>query len=74
MRQLTIAIEEDTLEAYQKYARRHGMSVDEAIQRVLARGVSRENEGWLEECFELMDRTGADSRGQRWKREDLYDG
>jgi len=28
---------------------------------------------WLDECFALMDRANARSRGKRWKREDLYD-
>jgi hypothetical protein len=27
---------------------------------------------WLDECFNLMDRAHVNSKGKRWKREDLY--
>ena len=73
MQQLNIAIDDHTLDAYKEYAKQHGMSLDEVVRRVLAQGVSPARKGWLEECFRLMDQAGADSKGERWKREDLYD-
>ena len=72
MQQLNITIEDGTLAAYKKYARQHGISLDEAIQRVLAQGVSPAQKDWLEECFRLMDEAEANSNGKRWCREDLY--
>ncbi len=73
MRQLTIAIEDDTLDAYREYARRHNMTLEQVVHDVLSQGVSPAREGWLEECFKLMDRSRADSHGRQWHREDLYD-
>jgi len=35
--------------------------------------VKSQSENWLDACFELMDRANADSKGKKWKREDLYD-
>ena len=72
MQQLRINVADDTLEAYKQYARQHGLSLDEVVQAVVARGVTPQCQDWLEECFDLMDRSGANSQGQRWKREDLY--
>ena len=73
MQRLTIAIEDDTLDAYKAYALRHNMTLEEVVKHVLAQGVSPSHEGWLDECFELMDRSRADSHGQKWRRGDLYD-
>lgn len=73
MRQVTIAIEDDVLQSYKQYAQQHGLSLDELIQRVLSWGISPARADWLEDCFRLMDRAGANSGGRRWKREDLYD-
>ena len=73
MRQLEIAIEDETLEACREYARRRGMSLEEAVGQMLARVVRPARKGWLKECFALMDKTGANSQGRQWKREDLHD-
>jgi len=72
MQQLRIEIEDDVLEAYKAYARQRGMSLDELIRSVLARGISPARTDWLEECFRLMDEAGAGSGGRRWRRGDLY--
>ncbi len=72
MPQVTIAIEEEMLAAYQRYAEGLGQTLEEAIRDVLARAAPCGPDNWLEECFRIMDDAGADSKGQRWRRGELY--
>jgi hypothetical protein len=43
------------------------------IRKLLAQTVISDSNEWIEECFRLMDRAGANSKGLEWKREELYD-
>ena len=47
--------------------------VNEAVKESMAEYEAEETVSWLEESFQLMDEAAADSRGKKWKREDLYD-
>ena len=40
---------------------------------LLEQTVGPQSDAWLEECFKMMDRASANSRGLKWNREDLYD-
>jgi hypothetical protein len=73
MKNITISIEEDVLEAGREYAKRHNMSLNSLIRKLLAQTVRSESQNWLEECFALMDQANANSKGQKWTREELYD-
>ncbi len=73
MKNITISIEEDVLEAGREYAKRHNMSLNSLIRKLLAQTVRSESQNWLQECFALMDQANADSQGQKWTREELYD-
>jgi hypothetical protein len=73
MKNITISIEDEVLEAGRKYAQNHNMSLNGLIRKLLAQTVLPSSENWLEECFQLMDRAGANSQGRKWKREELYD-
>ncbi|HEX3046762.1 MAG TPA: DUF6364 family protein [Bacillota bacterium] len=73
MKNITISVEEDILEAGREYAKRHNMSLNSLIRKLLAQTVQSESQNWLEECFSLMDQANADSKGQKWAREELYD-
>ncbi len=75
MRKITISIQEDLLRAGRKYAQENHLSLNALIRQLLAKTVlktSRKN--WLEESFSLMDVTKGNSKGSKWKREDLYRG
>ena len=72
MKNITISIDEDTLKSGRNYAKRHKMSLNALIRKLLKQNVSTESTQWLTEAFELMDRAGADSQGKRWRREDLH--
>ena len=73
MKNITISIDEEVLEAGRKYAKMHNTSLNALIRRLLKQAVIKQSSGWLEECFELMDQQEANSKGRRWKREELYD-
>lgn len=73
MKNVTIALDEDVLKAGREYARAHHTSLNNLIRRLLERTVMRrQEEGAWDRFFELADKAGGDSKGKRWKREDLY--
>jgi hypothetical protein len=71
---ITLSIDDETLEAGRRYAQKKGMSLNALIRVLLSRTVTKSAEGWLEDTFRMMDQTSANSRGKAWKREDLYHG
>ncbi len=76
MKNLTLSVDEKTLEAAREYAFRHNTTVNRMVREFLARTVQiGEGERWLDELFEEMDQaTTAAAEGTRWKRTELYDG
>ena len=74
MKNITLSIQEDLLQAGRKYAQRHHTSLNELIRHLLRKTVIKDSsQSWSEECFLMMDQSGADSKGKKWSREDLYD-
>jgi ribonuclease D len=73
MPNITISIDEKLLESGRQYAQKNRTSVNTLVRKLLEQTVRSDSSQWLEECFSLMDRSGAQSDGRRWKREDLYD-
>jgi len=74
MPNITISLNEELLKLGSKYAERHQTSLNVLIRKLLVEKVRLQSDAWLEECFTLMDRAGANSKGRRWRREDLYNG
>jgi hypothetical protein len=74
MPNITISIDEALLKAGRKYAEEHQTSINALIRRLLEETIQSQSKDWLRECFDLMDRAKGNSRGKRWKREDLNDG
>jgi ribonuclease D len=72
MKNITLAVDEELLKAGREYARKHRTTLNALVRRLLAQTVSSGRRDWLDECFAVMDRSGADSKGARWDREDLY--
>lgn len=72
MKNITLSIDEETLEAGRDYAKRHNMSLNALIRTLLKQTVVRPSTQWLAESFEIMDKARGNSRGKTWKREDLY--
>ncbi len=74
MPNITISLDEDLLKSGRRYAEKHQTSMNALIRKLLEQAVRLQSDAWLEECFNLMDRGGGDSKGRRWQREDLYNG
>ena len=73
MPNITISIDEDLLKSGRRYAEKHQTSMNALIRKLLEQMVGSQSKAWLEESFQLMDRAAADSKGNHWKREELYD-
>jgi len=73
MPNVTISIDEDLLQAGRRYAERNRTSLNGLVRQLLEDTVRSREGGWIDDCFELMDRAGADSKARRWRREELYD-
>jgi hypothetical protein len=74
MPNITISLDEDLLKSGRRYAEKHQTSMNALIRKLLEQTVRLQSDAWLVECFDLMDRSGGDSKGRRWQREDLYNG
>ena len=74
MPNITLSIDDETLEAGRRYAQKKGLSLNALIRLLLSRTVTKTAEGWLEETFRIMDQIPANSGEKTWKREDLYHG
>ena len=72
MANITISIDEILLKKGREYARKHQISLNRLIRKLLSQTVESDRLIWLDECFEIMDKAKGNSRGQVWNREDLY--
>ncbi len=73
MRNLTLSIDERTLEAARRHAKARGISLNALVRELLEQmagsgGVSR-----LDQSFALAKELRISSTGKRWSREELYD-
>jgi hypothetical protein len=73
MPNITISLDEDLLKSGRKYAERHRTSLNALIRKTLKQTVQSESADWLDECFDLMDKAKGNSKGNKWKRGELYD-
>ena len=73
MPNITISLDEDLLKSGRRYAEKHQTSLNALIRTLLEQSVRPQSKNWLEECFQLMDRTNVNSKGRQWRREELYD-
>ena len=72
MKNITLALDEETLDAGRAYAQRHQTTLNALVRELLVRTVLSDRESAVGEMFRLMDAHPGDSRGQRWRREELY--
>jgi len=72
MKNITIALDEDTIKAGREYARKHNLTLNSLVRRLLQQTVYKESKNWIEESFSLMDKANSTSIKKTWKREDLY--
>jgi len=75
MKNVTIALDEDLIEAGRAYARAHHTSLNNLIRECLRRTVVKEaRASWAGEFIAATEKLRGNSRGKKWKREELYRG
>jgi hypothetical protein len=72
MKNITLSIEEDVLQAGRDYARNHNISFNVLVRRLIEQTVVHRTDRWLEDTFSLMDKVNVSSENQKWTREELY--
>jgi hypothetical protein len=72
MKNITLSLDDELLEAGRQYADRHNTTLNALVRELLAKTVLADRQGAINEMFRLMDANPGNSRGRRWKREDLY--
>lgn len=74
MRNMTIALDDQTYDAMQRYAKAHGMSMNALIRESVRRTIQATDVSGLEETFRLAKELKSKSTGERWSREEIYSG
>jgi len=72
MKNITLALDEKIIKAGREYARRHSLTLNSLVRKLLEQTVSQDSRNWIEECFALMDKAKIPSGAKKWKREELY--
>ena len=72
MKNITLALDEATIEAGRVYAERHQTTLNALIRDLLARAVVADRQAIGLEMFRLMDSHPGHSGGRRWTRDDLH--
>ena len=72
MKNVTLSIDEDILQAGREYARVNNMSFNVLVRKLIKQTVVSEKKQWLDDTFLLMDKLNISSKNQKWTREELY--
>jgi len=72
MKNITLALDEDTLDAGRAYAQRHQTTLNALVRELLVKTVVADREAAVLEMFRLMDTHPGHSHGHEWSREELY--
>lgn len=72
MKNITLALDEETLAAGRAYAERHHTTLNALVCNLLARTVRVDRSAAVAEMFRLMDGARGRSKGKRWTRDELY--
>ena len=72
MKNITLALDEETIKAGREYAKRHNLTLNSLVRKLLRQTVSKGSSDWIDEAFTLMDKAVVASRSVRWRRKDLY--
>ena len=73
VKNITLALDERIIAAGREYAKKHNMTLNGLVRRLLEQTVTRQSQKWIEESFSLMDRAKvARDAPRKWKRDELY--
>jgi plasmid stability protein len=74
MKNITLSIEDDLLKAGREYARKHRLSFNALVRKLIRQTVISENTSWLDETFAMMDNLEISDKPEKWTRDELYRG
>jgi len=78
MKNITLSIPEDLLEASRQYAAEHRTSVNQLVREMLAQRTLRPQEGedaeWQKQCDALARQVRVRGNAGKWTRMDAYEG
>lgn len=72
MKNITLSIDEDILQAGREYARNHNISFNVLVRKLVEQTVVTKKDYWLNDTFSLMDKLHVTSGDEKWSREELY--
>jgi hypothetical protein len=72
VKNVTLALDEQTLNAGRAYAQRHQTTLNALVRDLLVKTVVADRQAAVDEMFRLMDAHPGNSRGRRWTRDELY--
>ena len=72
IKNITLALDEETIKAGREYAKRHNLTLNSLVRKLLHQTVSKGSSDWIDEAFALMDKAVVAPRNVSWKRKDLY--
>ncbi len=72
MKNITLTMDEKVLKAGREYARKHNVSFNVLVRRLVEQTVLSTKDQWLDDTFSLMDTLKVSSENLTWTREDLY--
>ena len=73
MKNITLALDAETLAAGRDYALRHKTTLNNLVRELLRKTTMVDRKAAAREMFRLMDKYPGRSTGKRWTREELYD-
>lgn len=72
MKNITLALDDETLDAGRAYAQRHQTTLNALVRELLVKTVIADREATVQEMFRLMDAHPGRSEGRTWTRDELY--
>ena len=72
MKNVTLSLDDEVLEAGRRYAQRHQTTLNALVRELLVKTVMADRKAGVQEMFRLMDAHSGNSRRRRWTREELY--
>jgi hypothetical protein len=72
MKNITLALDEETLNSGRAYAQRHQTTLNAIVRDLLVKTVVADRQAAVEEMFRLMDAHPGNSRRRRLMRGELY--
>ena len=72
MKNVTLALDEETLEAGRDYAQRHKTTLNNLVRELLRKTTVGDRKAAASEMLRLMKKYPGKSTGPRWTRAELY--